>query len=227
MNEEEIDLREILAILGKRWWLILIITVAAVVISGVLSFYVIKPTYQASTSLIVSKSQTAQYNNGQIQFQDVQTNRLLASTYAEIATSRSVLQEAINKLNLNMTTDQLKKNIDVAEEGDTEVINISVKDNNPKTAADIANAVANSFVDNIVKIMKVDNVSVIDEAIPPTTKISPKPTLNMSIAAILGIMVSIFIIFLLEYFDKTYKSVDDVKKYLDLPVLGVIPELKD
>jgi len=56
MSEEEIDLREILAILRKKLWLILVITIIAVVISGVLSFYVIKPTYQASTSLIVSKS---------------------------------------------------------------------------------------------------------------------------------------------------------------------------
>lgn len=227
MEEQEIDLREILSIIRKKWWIVFVITIFAVIVSGILSFYVIKPTFQASTSLIVSKSQTAQYSNGQIQFQDVQTNRLLASTYAEIATSRSVLQEAIDDLKLNLTTDQLKSKINVAEKGDTEVINISVKDNNPKMAADIANAVANSFVDNIVKIMKVDNVSVIDKAIPPMNKVSPKPLLNIAIAVILGIMVSIFVIFLLEYFDRTYKNIDDVKKYLDLPVLGVIPELKD
>lgn len=227
MEEQEIDLREILSIIRKKAWIIILITAISIITSGILSYFIISPTYQASTSLIVSKTQTASINNGQIQFQDVQTNRMLAATYSEIATSRVVLQEAIDKLKLPETVEQLRNKVNVSAEGDTEVINISVKDNDPERAALIANEIAGSFVDNIVRIMKVDNVHVIDKAVPPTDKISPKPLLNIVIAAILGIMVSIFIVFLIEYFDRTVKTVDDVKKYLDLPVLGVIPEIKD
>jgi capsular polysaccharide biosynthesis protein len=227
MEEKEIDLREILSIIRKNMWIIVAITVISVIISAILSYLVISPTYQASASLIVSKAQTASVNNGQIQFQDVQTNRLLAATYCEIATSRAVLKETIDKLNLHETAEQLKSKVNVSAEGDTEVININVKDTDPQRAALIANTIASSFIDNIVKIMKVDNVHIIDDAVPPTNKVSPKPLFNIVIAAILGIMISIFIIFLMNYFDRTVKNVEDVKKYLDLPVLGVIPEIKD
>ncbi|HHW57022.1 MAG TPA: capsular biosynthesis protein [Clostridia bacterium] len=223
--EEEVDLREIFLIITKRMKIIVIITLLAMILSGVLSYFVIPPVYKASTSLIISRSQNLAINS-QIQVQDIQISRMLAATYSEIVKSRRVLQPVIDKLNLPVTVEQLKNNVDVASKDNTEIIEISIKDSDPNKAAEIANAIANSFMDNVVKIMKVDNVQVIDKAIPPTSKISPKTSLNIVIAAILGLMVSIFVVFLMEYMDRTIKSPEDVKKYLDLPVLGVIPEIK-
>jgi len=227
MAEEEIDLREIFLIIRKRTKMIVIITLLATIISGIFSYFIATPVYKASTSLIVSRTQSSALNNSQIQVQDIQTSRMLAATYSEFVKSRRVLQPVIERLRLPLTVDQLKNSVDVAAKGNTEIIEISVKNSDPRKAAEIANAIADSFVEYIVKIMNIDNVQVIDKAIPPTSKISPKTSLNIAVAAILGFMISVFIVFLLEYMDRTIKSPEDIKKYLDLPVLGVIPEIKN
>ncbi|ERM91305.1 YveK family protein [Caldanaerobacter subterraneus] len=226
MMEEELDLREVFLILRKRIKIILLITVLAMLVSGLISYYVLSPVYKASTSLIISRTQNITINN-QIQLQDIQTSRMLAATYSEIVKSRRVLQPVVTKLNLPMSVEDLKGKIDVTSKDNTEIIEISVRDNNPERAAEIANAIASSFMDNIVKIMKIDNVQVIDRAVPPTSKVSPKTSLNVVIAGVLGLMISIFLVFLLEYMDRTVKTPDDIKKYLNLPVLGIIPEVKN
>ena len=64
-----------------------------------------------------------------------------------------------------------------------------------------------------------------DRAIVPINPISPNKKLNLAIAFFLGLMISVGIVFLLEYLDSTIKTESDVEKYLDLPVLGVIPKM--
>ena len=64
-----------------------------------------------------------------------------------------------------------------------------------------------------------------DKAIVPINAISPNKKLNIAIAFFIGLMVSLGIVFLLEYVDNTIKTESDVEKYLGLPVLGVIPKM--
>ena len=76
-------------------------------------------------------------------------------------------------------------------------------------------------------MMKVDNVQVLDDAVVPETPIKPRPALNIAIAGVLGMMVSIFVVFLLEYLDNTIKTPEDIEKHLGLSVIGVIPMMQD
>lgn len=76
----------------------------------------------------------------------------------------------------------------------------------------------------ISEVMQPTDVQVIDVATAPLKPIAPKKSLNVMIAAILGLFVGLGLAFMLEYMNKTVKTVDDVKNYLDLPVLGAIPD---
>ncbi len=76
----------------------------------------------------------------------------------------------------------------------------------------------------ISEVMEPTDVQVIDVAIAPEKPISPKKALNVVIAAILGLFVGTGLAFLLEYLNKTVRNADDVQQYLDLPVLGSIPD---
>lgn len=66
-KEYEIDLRRLLGVMLNKLWIIVILTILAVVVSGVLSFYVISPIYETSTTLIVNKPadsmSSIQYND--------------------------------------------------------------------------------------------------------------------------------------------------------------------
>lgn len=225
--EEEISLREIFEVLKKRLWVIVTITVAAALFSGIISYFFIKPTYEASTTLMIGKPKQELDPNNPAQYQMVQTNRMLVPTYSEIVKSRSVAEQVINILNLNMKPDDFRNVINVNSVGDTELIEIKADASSPQLAVNIANTTADVFMTEVVHLMKVDNVQVLDKAIENPIPVKPKKMLNITIAAILGLMVSVFLVFLLEYMDNTIKTTEDIEKYLELPILGTIPVIKE
>ena len=217
--EQEIEIREIIAIIAKRWWLLILVFILAVATSGIVSFFVLTPIYEASTTLLVGKPT----EGAQIIYQDIQLNRQLVKTYGEIARSSTVAKDIINEMNLRMTAAELREKIEVRQKGDTEIIEINVRDESPEHAAFLANGVAREFMTHVAQIMKTDNISVIDPAEVPGTPVSPRKSLNMAVAAVLSLMAGLFLVFLLEYLDNSIKSPLDVERHLELPILGTIP----
>ena len=221
---EVIDLREYMDVIRKRIWIIVLITAIAVITSAIISFYVLNPVYETYTTMMVGKTKSQET---MIEYSDVLLSQKLVKTYSEIAKSRVVSREVINDLKLDMTPDELKNKVNVSSVRDTEIIMIKVQDTDPKIARNIANHVGKVFMKHVTKIMKVDNVQIIDRAETPKTPIKPRPQLNILIAGVLGIMISLGIVFLLEYLDNTIKTPQDVEKYLGLPIMGAIPMIDE
>lgn len=222
--EETIDLREYFAIIKKRFWIIAIITVVAMVVSGVISFFMLSPVYESKSTLIVNteKNEETQMITGD-QFS---VSQKLAVTYGEIIKSRKVLESVISNLKLDSEYEDLVEKITVSPVKDTQIISISVQDTNPKKARDIANEIPKVFEKEVKRITKANDIQVIDKAILPENPIKPNKMMNVAIAAVLGMMIGLFIVFLLEYLDNKIKTPQDVEKHLDLPILGVIPNEK-
>lgn len=223
--EEEItlDLRDFFYIIRKRMKLIAGITIVCTLISGVLSFFVIKPTYQAQATIIVGKPQASEKNN--TQYNEVMMYQNLVKTYAEIAKSRDVAEKTFSKLNSNLTLEQLQKTINVTPQQGTQILSISVASNNPKEAAKIVDAVSTTFIEECKKIFPTGgDIQIMDKAKVPEKPVKPKKVLNVAIAFFLGLMGSIGLTFVLEYMDSTIKTEDDINKYLGLPVIGIIPK---
>lgn len=223
--EQEIDLRQVWGIVKKRWLIIVAIPIIAALTSGIVSIFVLKPVYQASTTLIVGKKageegvqavQTLDYNT-------IQGNVRLAKTYGEIAKSRTVEENVIKELNLSLTPKDLDAKITVNPIADTEVLEISVQDNDPVLAAQIANANAEKFSEAVIEIKKIDSVSIVDTAVAPSAPIKPQKSRNILIAFAAGLIASLGLAFLLEFMDNTIKTTKDVEEILGIPVLGVIP----
>ncbi|MGG3560533.1 Wzz/FepE/Etk N-terminal domain-containing protein [Neobacillus rhizosphaerae] len=224
--EETISLKELLETLKKRLLLIVSITVIAGLVSGIISFYVLTPIYQASTQILVNqaKGDQSMYNPG-----EVQTNLQLINTYNVIITSPAILDIVSKELDLDMTASQLKEKITVGSEKDSQVVNLSVQDPDAKVAAQIANKTAEVFKNEISKIMKIDNVSILAKAdvTENPSPIKPRPLLNVAIAIVVGLMAGVGLAFLLEYFNNTIKNEQDIEKILGLPILGVIATIED
>ncbi|EMT45984.1 YveK family protein [Anoxybacillus flavithermus] len=219
--EETISLRELFQTLRKRMWLIVAITVIATMTSGIVSYFVLTPIYQASTQLLVNQAKNEQpiYN-----ISEIQTNLQLINTYNVIMKSPAILDVVKEELDLNMPVEELNKKINVTSEKDSQVVNVTVEDADPYMAADIANTVASVFQREIVKIMNVDNVNILAKAEvkEQPVPVKPKPLLNMAIAFVVGMMTGVGLAFLLEYLDNTIKNEQDVEKLLQLPVLGSV-----
>jgi Capsular polysaccharide biosynthesis protein len=223
---EEISLKEVLFILKKRMKLILSLFLIAVLLSSIISLFVLDKEYQANTTLMVGRPKDYA-SDANIQYNELLLNQKLVSTYGELIKTRSVAEEVIDNLNLDLSYEQYKEKVNVSLVKDTELIQIIVKDNDPSVARIITDETANVFMDKVQEIMKVDNVHVIDKAEIPTEPVSPNVILNIAIAAVLGLMIGVFLSFLLEFLDNTIKTPEDVEKYLNLPVLGSIPKVED
>ena len=219
--EETIDLREYFGIIKKRFWIIALITVIAAVVSGIISFFMLKPVYEAKSTLIVNteKNEETQMITGD-QFSVTQK---LAVTYGEIIKSRAVLESVISNLKLDSEYEDLVEQITVSPVQDTQIISISVQDTNKQKARDIANEIPKVFTKEAKRITKANDIQVIDKAILPKDAVKPNKMMNIAIAAVLGMMIGLFIVFLIEYLDNKIKTPQDIEKHLGLSVIGVIP----
>lgn len=148
----------------------------------------------------------------------------LAITYGEIIKSRAVITPTIEKLDLNMTYEELASAVSVTNVSDTQIIKISVQHENPKIAMKICNTIPSIFSEEVQRIVKASGVEVIDKAILPTNPIKPNKKMNVLIAMVLGAMVSVFIIFLIEALNTKIKEPKDIEEKLGIPVFGVVPK---
>ena len=219
------ELTEYIHILRKRILMIIVITQLSTFTSAVVSFFLIKPVYKADIAVIIGKAETTE--GTQSNYNDLMMYQKLVKTYSELAKTRIVAVDVISKLNLNISQAALLSMVSVAPKGDTEFITITVKSKDVMQAVNIANQLAKSLKEISIKIKNADNVYLVDEAQLPTSPDSPNPKLNMAIAFFMGLMVSVGIVFLLEYLDNTVKTQADVEKLLGLSVLGIIPLVED
>ena len=222
-QEYEIDLREIFGMLRKRWLMITSITLVAAILAAGVSFFVLKPQYEASTTMIVSYKQNQE---ALMNAADLQMSQKLVETYTQIVKSERIADKVIKKLDLDLSTGALNSKISVSQMGATEILKITIKDNDPELAALIANTEAEIFKQEINDMMKVDSVSTIDVAKVPVSPVAPNKVMNIAIATVLGMMGSVGLVFVLEFLDRTYKTPSDIERHLGLPILGAIPDIK-
>ncbi|MEW4265835.1 Wzz/FepE/Etk N-terminal domain-containing protein [Priestia megaterium] len=223
---ETMSLKGLFQTLKKRVWLIMLITIIAAILSAVVSFFVITPIYEAKTQILVNqtKSDDQLYNST-----EVQTNIQLINTYNVIIKSPAILDKVKSELNLKRSVEDLNSQITVSSATNSQVVEIVVQDSSPHVAAQIANETAKVFQTQISKIMKVNNVSVLSKAIvkKDVSPIKPQPLMNIVVAIIVGLIVGGVVAFLIEHLDNTVKTEQDIENILELPVMGVIVNIKE
>lgn len=216
------ELKEYLLIIRKRLWIIVLTTIIAGLISYVISYYYLVDVYQTNTTLYVSRSSVDPGVN--VTYAELMTGMQLIRDYQELVKSRAVTEETALRLNIDgLTANVISKMVDVDVVTDTRVLKIISQSTNPQIAALIANEISEVFREKAVELMNVESISVIDDAVVPSAPFKPNRKLNIIIAVFLGIMAGIGIVFLIDYFDNTIKTPEDVEKYLGLPVIGIIP----
>lgn len=224
MEEQVISISEIFEALKKRWILIVSITLVATLISGILSFLVIKPTYETSTKVFIGKEENnlEGYNSN-----DIQMYQKLLQTYAETIKTNEVVQSAINNTGADLTVKDVKASLTVTPVSDTQILQIKYQNNDPELAKEILENITNEFIVLSKELVPNGNVRVIEAVQLPEDPVAPNKKMNVAIAFLLGLMVSVGLVFLLEYLDNTFKNKENLERELDIPVLGVIPSFDE
>lgn len=224
--EETFSFQEILNTLKKRLWLIISIIFGALIISAIITFFIMTPQYEASTQILVNQSEN---ENEQSPTTDVESSRELISTYNVIITSPAILEPTIEKINYDSEVNDLRSKVNVSAEEESQIATVTVEDSDPQRAVMLANTISETFEEQIPNIMNVDNVSILSEAqlAESDAPVSPQPALNLILAIMIGTIAGIGLALLLDLLDKSIKSEQDVEKELGLPLLGVVPLIKE
>ena len=220
---EEINLKELLDYFKERIMLFLIILLAIVVLGSIYSVFIKTPLYQSQvTVLLVSDgSQTSNYTSS-----DAQLNKSLVGTYTEIVKPKRVVEQVIKNLSLNTTVGELINSISVSAVNDTEVIKITVTNEDRAIAAAVANEVVKVFSNEVKELYQIQNISVVDSAEEADKAYNVNLIKDLFIYIIVGIVVGAAVVFVIYYFDTTIKSATEIEEKFGLPIFGVVPLVK-
>ncbi|EOR28245.1 capsular polysaccharide biosynthsis protein [Clostridium sartagoforme AAU1] len=224
MEEQVIRLDELFEALKKRWLMIVTVTLIATIISAALSFFVIKPKYEASTKVFIGKDEgdNQAYNQN-----DVLMYQKLMKTYSEAIKTKDLVSRSLQGTSLELKPEDVLANLTVSPVTDTQILQIKYKSNNPQESKVVIQELTDEFIRTSKELVPNGNIKTIEEVQLPEKPVSPNKKMNIAIAFLLGLMVSIGLAFLLEFLDNTFKSKDQLERELDIPVIGVIPTVKE
>lgn len=219
--EKTLDLSMFITALKKNWKLFILIPVVFVVISLLITIFLMKPKYEANTQVLVNQKESKE----QYRAQEVQSNIQLVNTYSEILKSPRILEDVAKK-DKNLSASEIGNMLTVTKQADSQILNVSVENHSKADAERIANEIVSVFSKDMPKIMDIDNVSILSKADGTASKVSPNLSQNLAIGLVLGLVLTIVIIIFKELFDRRIKTEEDVIRELDIPVLGSIHKLK-
>ena len=222
---EEINLKELFEYFVSKLPIIIIAALLTTLVGIAYGLWIQKPMYNSYTTIVLTRtdSTSGTTDSNGITQSDILLNQNLVSTYREIIKSKRILNQVINNLDLNISTEELEKNISVTSEKDTEVIKISVNSTNPTDAKDIANEIERVFSNEIVSIYNIKNITIIDYAEEDTTPYNINVPKQIILSFLIGFILACAVIFVTFYFDTTIKRDEEIGNKLGLPVLGVVP----
>src|SRR5699024_9025069 len=134
--EETISLKEIFEVIKSRILLIIAFVIGAGLIAAIVSFFILTPTYESSSQIIVNQKESDQ--NAEVDVNNIRSNVEIINTYNVIFKSNAILDQVVDNLKLDYPAKQLKNKIDVSSEEDSQVVTVSVTDEDSTEAAAIA-----------------------------------------------------------------------------------------
>lgn len=225
IKETEIDLSVILEVLKKNVLPLILVTVLFGAGAFLGTNFFIAKQYKASATLIVNNK--ANNSNSGYNSNEIVAAQNLADVYSIIIKSESVLQPVIDKMEMNMTYEQLKSAITVSTVNSTQIIEVSVLSTEPEFAKKIVENVVKVAQPIITDKVEAGSVKVIDEAKISNNgnPVGPNASKNALIGVAMGFVVTLLVIFVKEFFNKRFKSETDVTNTLNLPLIGIIPQV--
>jgi non-specific protein-tyrosine kinase len=184
-------------------------------------------TYEATTTVYVASNLSAADPTSN--YGGVIAAQYQAATFADIVTSKKILDQVRIDLNLAMSDDELSGKISASAPAQRSLVNITVQDNSADEAAAIANSVAKAFVNVIEDDNRPDggNASTVKltQTVPaqaPSSASEPQPVLNIALGFVIGLLLGIALAVARDVLDRRIKDPDTLEKVAGVPSMGVI-----
>ncbi|MFT8350352.1 YveK family protein [Clostridium saccharoperbutylacetonicum] len=220
ITEIELRIQDIFEILKRKWKLVIAVVSITTIITALVNFFLITPIFQVNSKVFIGKEENinSKYDNS-----DVQMYQKLLKTYSELMKTKDLIEDSINKNNLNISADEVIDNLKVTPMADTQILQVSYENKDKVLAREVLVSIIDEFMLESKTIIPNGNVKVIESAELPEKPISPQKALNVAIAFIIGFMVGASLALLKEYVDDTVKTKEQTENVIGLPVIGMIP----
>ncbi|BDZ31343.1 Wzz/FepE/Etk N-terminal domain-containing protein [Lactiplantibacillus sp. WILCCON 0030] len=209
--------------LVRKYWRALIAwTVAGFLVAAGITFFVITPQYKSSVQILVSRHS----ENAATQYTDQQADVQMITTYKELITNQVILNPARKALQkqygFTRSLGSLKNEVSVSSTQNSQVFSIDVTDSDATQGAEIANQVAKSFKQQVKKIIKVNNVTIVSPASPANAPASPKKAINLLIGLVAGLLLGFVYASVRILTDRRVHDIDFLTDELGLTSLGQV-----
>ena len=201
------NIKEYLQLVTKRWWLL---ALTFIIVFGGTYFWTSRqtPIYESHASFIIRPRSETVISGEFLKALDMVSNRSeINSTFAEVAASKLIKTQAIEKMGL---TDEQRTNLAVTSSviAGTNILEIRAESPDPIIARDFVNAVGAETVAYVKSLYDIYQLEILDSANTPAKPKSPDVTLNLFLGAFLGLALGVALAFLLEAFKPSYKEID-------------------
>lgn len=220
---ETIDLKDLFDYYKSKLGVVILFVVLVGILGCLYGLFIQKPMYKSSTSIVLISEAK---DNSQLTYNDVSVNQNLVSTYSEIVKSKRILNQVINNLNLDYSYGALSNNIEVSSVTGTQIIKITVTDENSKTAMKVANEIAKVFSKEIPELYNISNVNVLDTAEVASSAYNVNIAKQSTIFLLAGLVLGLGVVFVMYYFDRSVKNASQIEDKLKLPVLATVREYR-
>lgn len=208
---EEMEFKNVLRNIWNNKLIILLIICISIIIGWCYSYIILEPIYQTSTTLLLEQKKV---------------NDDSVSTYSSLIKTKDVLNQIIQNSGIKITQEELKSSISIKSVSGTELIRITVENNNPENASILANEAANVFKEKIAKeIYNLENIHIVEKAEINNEPSNINHKKDLVMAFFIGILLASAYIFIITILDTTIKSSEEVEAETELIVLGTIPEI--
>ncbi len=217
-DEIEIDLVELFHVLLRKAVVIILVAVVGAGAMFAYTKFLVTPQYTAKSSLFILSKTTSVTS-----LADIQLSNYLTADFQVLATSRPVIEEVIDTLELDYTYEELVAILTVNNPADSRVLELIIEHPNPEKAAEIANEMADVVADRVASVMVTDKPTNVERAVVAKNPSSPNTMMNTAIGGLAGLVLAVGVIIVRHLMDDTIKTEEDVAKYLGTGVLAMFP----
>lgn len=220
------ELRDYVAVLRKYWVSIVGVTLLGLATAATVTL-VTPPTYTASTAVFISV-RGGDSAGELLQGANYATNQV--RSYAQVATTPTVLQPVIDKLGLQTTPALLAENVTASIPTNTAIVEVSVVDRDAELSARIAQATSEQLVATVDLLSPSDAsgkravaATIVTPATVPLEKTTPRTALNLTVGLLAGLLLGFGQAVLRNTLDRSIRTEDDVARATDHSVIAKIP----
>lgn len=222
-NTDYIDILEIV----KMLWVYKFMIIALAVVMGLLS--VVKVEFftedvYVATGMLYLSNKSIEQTDDLVSQGDITTARSMSETYREILNTRTFMEQISLDIDKKFSWAAIKRMTSISTVANTQLLNVSVRANNPKDAYIVAKSIVERAPEKLGSVFNNGKVYIVDDPVVPAAPLGKAAAKGAVKGIAIGLFIGIAIVVIMNLMDTTVHKSDDVAKRYNVSVLGEIAQ---